>query len=384
MTETNFIIIILICGTALFIDILLLVDSYSTFISKVIEVIKIKHMLLAGVFQTTIYLIEFILYLLHFNNIRFLGMFLESMLYIGNMVYVLAFADFVYVKYQKKLYNINVNRLLFLSPTFILIIIDIINIFYPIFYNITPNTFTYVETPWVIFANLIPASYVLFAGINDIKEVKRELHFYNLPISLYFLPSMLGMIIESFFYDIPIVPIACSISMMVMYMRILRQIGYIDNLSGLFTRSQMTIYINSLLGKRSSKKMIAGIMIDVNRFKNINDTYGHLIGDEAIRVTGSILKKATKKNGLCFRYGGDEFVIILNVSDMSQVVEIIDSINIIVSEFNEQKSQVFSLSFSEGYTIYDTKNDSVLTFIERLDSEMYKDKRLSHRSILQN
>lgn len=376
MTIANYIIPLALCLPALLITVLLLLDSNSTLTSSVVEVKKIRNVLIVGIMQSIVYCTEYILYEYSFFELRRLGMLIESILYICNMLYILFFADLIYSKYQKKLYKRNINKFIFFLPVLIMSILEFLNIFIPIFFNITTETFEYVETPWVMIVNIVPLLYVGYSGIYDIKEWRENSIYFNLPLSLYLIITVIGIVLESFFIHFPIIQIACAISMMIMYLRVVKRVGYIDTLSGLYTRSSLPQYITSQLNKLSSDEMLVGIMLDVNHFKKINDNYGHVVGDRAISAMGDILRRVVKKNGACFRFGGDEFIIVLKLKDAKQVDELMNKIDEATNEFNSKKEDVFELSVAKGYAIYDNENASIVKFVDKMDFEMYKNKKL--------
>lgn len=375
MAEMNWIIVFLACGTPLFIDLFLLSDSHSAFNQELVQVKKVRSIIIAGVFQTLIYLLEYFLYQYDFFRQRRLGMLVESILYGGNLLYMLAYADYVYAKYVQPGQHSRWKRVLFLLPVLALVGMAFANIFFPVFFNLTEDSLQYVETQWVMVMNVIPIGYILFAGAQDLREAWRSHHYSSLPVSLYFTPTLVGILLEGYYHEIPVVPISCAVSMMILYLRILKQIGYLDSLSGLFNKSQTTIYIKGLLSRRAADGKLAGIMLDVNRFKFINDNFGHAVGDDAIRQTGDILKAVTRKNGLCFRYGGDEFIVILRVTEERQVTELIQRLDRAVEMVNARGTQPYWLSLARGYAIYDPERDTVETFLERMDAEMYRNKR---------
>lgn len=87
----------------------------------------------------------------------------------------------------------------------------------------------------------------------------------------------------------------------------------IDSLSGVFNRSYLESTCNEWLKEaKQTKASIHCIVFDVDNFKHINDNYGHLAGDEVIKIVGQTCEQALKEmDGFVARYGGDEFVIIL-------------------------------------------------------------------------
>ncbi|PSB35113.1 GGDEF domain-containing protein [Chlorogloea sp. CCALA 695] len=100
-----------------------------------------------------------------------------------------------------------------------------------------------------------------------------------------------------------------------------------------------------ILASRSNKKPLSLLMLDVDCFKTINDTYGHLVGDRVLQLLSSRLKHNLRSQELLFRYGGEEFVIILNNIDCQQGLFIAERLRRQVGE------QIFTLDSALSLTV---------------------------------
>jgi diguanylate cyclase (GGDEF)-like protein len=78
--------------------------------------------------------------------------------------------------------------------------------------------------------------------------------------------------------------------------------------------------------KGDTARTLAGIMLDIDGFKSINDKFGHLVGDDAIFTAGQIIRSVAGQKGIFCRYGGDEFVILLYINSQNEITDMIDSI----------------------------------------------------------
>ena len=86
-----------------------------------------------------------------------------------------------------------------------------------------------------------------------------------------------------------------------------------DKLTGLPNRAAFDDFLESQIAARARGKLPRGlglVMIDVDRFKSFNDTYGHAVGDEVLRMIGSVLRRETRKGDLAARFGGEEFALV--------------------------------------------------------------------------
>lgn len=97
----------------------------------------------------------------------------------------------------------------------------------------------------------------------------------------------------------------------------------IDSLTGLLNKRNLDYYLKKAIKKSKSKnKNVCLMMIDVDEFKGINDRYGHLLGDGVLKNIGMIITESTRSSDMCFRFGGDEFIIILPYADINQAKEV--------------------------------------------------------------
>jgi diguanylate cyclase (GGDEF)-like protein len=93
---------------------------------------------------------------------------------------------------------------------------------------------------------------------------------------------------------------------------LLREQSVRDHLTGLFNRRYMEETLQRELLRAIRKQLSLGIiMLDIDDFKRINDTYGHAVGDEILRAVGQLLLQQVRGEDISCRYGGDEFIIVL-------------------------------------------------------------------------
>lgn len=148
-----------------------------------------------------------------------------------------------------------------------------------------------------------------------------------------------------------------------------------DLLTGLYNRNYFDIVISKEAEKiKRHGGRLAIVLIDVDRFKYINDTYGHLHGDGVLRECASMLNNAVRSSDTLVRLGGDEFLIVMQGADCSEKAPLIERIDLQVSKWNgKYASNGYELSFSIGCSVLE-KGKDITEAIQEADSLMYKHK----------
>ena len=119
-------------------------------------------------------------------------------------------------------------------------------------------------------------------------------------------------------------------------------------------------------------------MIDVDYFKQINDTYGHSYGDEALIDVARIITFGKPDKAVALRFAGDEFIILIKGVSEKQLQSIITSIRDELKLFNETEERRYKLSLSLGGSVYEPAHDSIDNFLKRMDDAMYEEKKEKH------
>lgn len=154
-----------------------------------------------------------------------------------------------------------------------------------------------------------------------------------------------------------------------------KQINYMahhDPLTGLPNRYSLNSCLKQSLERNKRKKqMIAIMFIDLDRFKIINDTMGHNFGDRLLQQISKRLKTCLHREDIVFRYGGDEFIIMLENVNRKEASEVAQKI---VNEFSYPfmfDSQKIFISSSIGISIYPTDGEDMEMLIRNADMSMY-------------
>lgn len=150
-----------------------------------------------------------------------------------------------------------------------------------------------------------------------------------------------------------------------------------DLMTGLYNRGYLFSRINYYIKKK--RYPISFIVIDVDYLKFINDTYGHLKGDEAISKIADILKSVFRENDIVARIGGDEFAVLLANTHKDVVSILIERILQCIEDSNAKNPDDLPISVSTGFYVTENNIENAEYLFENADEFMYKNKEESHK-----
>jgi len=150
----------------------------------------------------------------------------------------------------------------------------------------------------------------------------------------------------------------------------------IDPLTKAYNRKALDEKLSEILKKGQNKKLdLCVAIVDMDDFKEINDTYGHLVGDFVLIKLVQIIKKLIRTSDNVFRYGGDEFIIVFNRANINIAVKSVERIlNKIRNTKLKYKDDFIKVTISVGITEHHIK-DNIETIIKRADEALYKAKK---------
>ena len=157
----------------------------------------------------------------------------------------------------------------------------------------------------------------------------------------------------------------------------LQYLAYHDELTGMPNRNTLVDRIGQSIKKSSrEKQQMAILFFDLDRFKNVNDSLGHAVGDELLQEVASRLYSSLRNNDTISRNGGDEFVVVLEeLSDTNEAVHVAKKIINCITETFEIKSHKIHLGVSVGISIYPTDGETPLVLLRNADTAMYRAKK---------
>jgi diguanylate cyclase (GGDEF)-like protein len=154
-----------------------------------------------------------------------------------------------------------------------------------------------------------------------------------------------------------------------------RQLAYIDGLTGIFNRRFFELRINEEIErtKRFNSPM-AVVMIDIDHFKRLNDEFGHLLGDEVLRQASSIFSQHLRKIDVVCRYGGEEFALVLPQTSAEQTLRVAEKLRQTVETW-QFPGVPRSVTMSAGVATFGIHGNSRDELVKAADAGLYAAKQ---------
>jgi diguanylate cyclase (GGDEF)-like protein len=195
------------------------------------------------------------------------------------------------------------------------------------------------------------------------------------PMILFVIPPAIGGLIQAFYYGVLLVLPMITLSVLMVYVFVQMERANTDYLTGLFNRREFEGYITGLERHKKKLSMLCGFSLDLDRFKAINDLYGHDIGDSALKAISEVLRDCFRQNDFLARLGGDEFIALLYVETEEEMKEIVMRLHEAMDKFNQLRQFEFEIAITIGYDFFRPEQDAtIVAFIKRLDELMYANK----------
>ncbi|MEZ5583310.1 MAG: sensor domain-containing diguanylate cyclase [Candidatus Competibacteraceae bacterium] len=155
-----------------------------------------------------------------------------------------------------------------------------------------------------------------------------------------------------------------------------KELAMIDSLTGINNRH----YFNEMLRRETERAKryqhtLAMLMVDVDKFKAINDTFGHLTGDKVLCTIADILRTSVRESDVLARFGGDEFVILMPFANENDGLQLAQRIQTLIQEWND-KALITGLNLAVSIGVHAAGPDEVDTLLLKADHKLYQYKSL--------
>jgi diguanylate cyclase (GGDEF)-like protein len=165
----------------------------------------------------------------------------------------------------------------------------------------------------------------------------------------------------------------------------LKHLSETDPMTKLWNRRYFSYASKNILDlAKRDKTELTVVMLDIDKFKDVNDTYGHNVGDEIIISLANILLEVIRKSDLACRFGGEEFILLLPETSLEGAIVIAEKIRKKVESFSLslENNKKVNITISLGISQVDTKNDiSIEPTIKKADIALYRAKETGRNKV---
>lgn len=299
-----------------------------------------------------------------------------------NLVYMVltGFIGFLWIIYvdfkvRRRLDSSHNKRVIMFSiPMLVLLVLTLTSPkTHILFYIDENNCYRRGKLMWIRICVMI--LYVLWAAVLTLVGIKRQKtkqkkYEMRALLQFTFFP-LIGIFMQQFYLNLPFTAVGISLSVLLVFINVQNKQISIDTLTGINNRRQLALYIDSELSASSKKGELYYLIMDVDKFKSINDTYGHLEGDNALIKIASLLNSlCEKQNDFVARYGGDEFVVVCRRRNEFEVEALKNEILNAVFQMNSEGELPYMLSLSIGSAKFDITKSNDEIFAEA-DKKLY-------------
>ena len=257
--------------------------------------------------------------------------------------------NYIYLNIDKPSLKKKSLRYILLIPVVLGSIILVLNIFTNVLFTIDSNNlynrgnffYLYAINSWIYIVISTVKTIIAYNKSNNI-FIKEKIF----PLCLFIVAPLLTSIIQNLVYGLSINQFGFTFSSLLVFLYYQDEQISIDNLTKINNRMKFNEYIQNKFDNSKDSDIISLVFIDVDNFKEINDTYGHLTGDETLLNISNILKKSCVEyddNLFLARYGGDEFVIVSSLNE-EKIKELEKVINNNLNIYNKEKHKCTSIS----------------------------------------
>ena len=217
--------------------------------------------------------------------------------------------------------------------------------------------------------------------ITLVKRKQIETRFFW-SLIFFAVPPFVSVFLQIAIYGTSLMLNSVVLSILVVFLNVQNQSMHTDYLTGVNNRMKLEAYLEQKIRTSSTSRSFSAILLDLDNFKAVNDSFGHDVGDDVLETAARLLKTCIRADDFIARYGGDEFFLILNGSDRHGLYLTVLRIRQCLEQFNASRDLPYEIVFSMGYDVYDPNSGmSASDFEKHIDQRMYENKRTQKTKI---
>jgi len=256
----------------------------------------------------------------------------------------------------------------YLIPAIVMILLSIVNIFIPFLFEVSAdNVYARLGGIWIAPSlTYLIYGYVVYTVYTHRRRLTSN---FIIGVTLFLILPQLAVVGQLLSYGLMLIWVTTALAIVFSYLLFETTSSSTDYLTGVYTRIRAEDYMSSLLRKR---KPFSLILIDMDDFKQLDDTFGHHAGDKALIEMGRILQEVFTKNAIVARFGGDEFIVVIETTNRGTVEmyrkSIYQKLRLSLNDYISQSR------FSLGVAYCTSAECSVEQMMIEADNNMYLDK----------
>jgi len=247
-------------------------------------------------------------------------------------------------------------------PLMITAVIVLLNPFLSFAFSIS-ETGVYQRELGFFFISFVTYFYLLLSLVYILVHRKQMISRELTLFLIFTIVPVLGGLLQTLFYGLLLMWSSTALSLIFIYIFLQERMIHVDHLTGTWTRQSLAHYLDREFVVQH-RKPFGMIYYDVDDLKEINDSYGHLEGDQALLECIAIIRKGLSHEAIFARMGGDEFAVVFEASSIDDVVFELNSIRQAFEERNQVAKKPYPLNCSFGYGLFDARLVLSKSFID--------------------
>jgi diguanylate cyclase (GGDEF)-like protein len=154
-----------------------------------------------------------------------------------------------------------------------------------------------------------------------------------------------------------------------------------DSLTGLYNHGYLLRRLQEEISlAQRHMRSLSVVILDLDEFKEVNDRYGHLVGDEVLQLVAATIRKQVREHDIVARYGGDEFCLVLPETRPAGAGAVVEKLRAAVAALSERLQEWADspIGFGCGVSTYPAEGSTVRQLISHADAQLYEEKRVQH------
>lgn len=318
---------------------------------------------------------------------RTLNFFSNTVYYVLQPFMCLFWVIYCEYKLHESTQKIRKRLIIYAIPLLVSIVMVALNSAEPILFLIDENNI-YIRGPMFFPFMILCLGSFVYSSIITLHSIftqpNRQPQHVDPRVFLLLYPvfPLIAVGAQAMFYGIAVIWTSTVISLLIIYFNLQNAQITTDPLTGLNNRRRFEHVMQSRMSARPSGSILFLLMIDIDKFKSINDRFGHAAGDNAIRDAATLLMHSVRRSDFIARIGGDEFVVIGERASREEVGETVEAIQHAQTAFSGSSAQPYSLSLSIGYSmLHDGMAKTLDEMLAEADQRMYSEKQYHHTGI---